>query len=152
MKILVANLGSTSFKYRLFDMADERVLARGGVERIGAPKSRCVAQTERGAREEETAVPDHAVAVEACLRLLCDPGMGVLKDAAELSAIGFKAVHAQALTGVHRVDADVLAAMEAYNDVAPAHNPPYVQAIRLLAERLPQIPLAAAVETGFHAS
>ncbi len=41
MKILVANLGSTSFKYRLFDMTDERQLARGGVERIGSPESRC---------------------------------------------------------------------------------------------------------------
>ena len=152
MKILVANLGSTSFKYRLFDMVDERVLARGGVERIGAPGSRCFAQTERGSREEEAPVPDHAVAVEACLRLLCDPRNGVLANAAELSAIGFKAVHAQALTGVHRVDAEVLAAMEAYNDVAPAHNPPYVRAMRLLTERLPQIPLVAAFETGFHES
>ena len=44
MKILVANLGSTSFKYRLFDMADERQLARGGVERIGSPESRCVVE------------------------------------------------------------------------------------------------------------
>jgi acetate kinase len=152
VKILVANLGSTSFKYRLFNMADERVLARGGVERIGAPQSRCYAQTERGSREEQASVPDHAVAVETCLHLLSDAQVGVLKAAAELSAIGFKAVHAQGLTGVHQVDAKVLAAMEAYNDVAPAHNPPYVRAMRQLAERLPQIPLVAAFETGFHES
>src|SRR5437764_2598671 len=107
VKILVANLGSTSFKYRLFDMADERVLARGGVERIGAAQSRCYAETKRGSREEHAAVPDHAQAVEACLRLLADPQIGVLKDTAELSAIGFKAVHAQRLTGVQRVDAGV---------------------------------------------
>src|SRR5207302_5256028 len=68
----------------------------------------------------------------------------------ELAAIGFKAVHAQGLTGVHRVDERVLAAMEAYNDVAPAHNPPYVTAMRLLAKELPEIPLVAAFETGFH--
>jgi acetate kinase len=152
MKILVANLGSTSFKYRLFDMADEHVLARGGVERIGSPKSRSYAQTERGSREHETAVPDHAAAVEACLKLLSDPQVGVLADPKELAAIGFKAVHAQGLTGVQRVDARVLAAMEAYNDVAPAHNPPYVRAMRLLAEKLPHIPLVAAFETGFHES
>jgi acetate kinase len=128
------------------------VLARGGVERIGASLSRCYAETERGSREEQAPVPDHAVAVETCLRLLTDSQMGVLKNAAELSAIGFKAVHAQGLTGVHRVDGKVLTAMEAYNDVAPAHNPPYVRAMRLLAERLPQIPLVAAFETGFHES
>jgi acetate kinase len=150
MYILVANLGSTSFKYRLFDMATEHVLARGGVERIGATQSRSYAETERGSREREAPVPDHAAAVEACLQLLCDSEIGVLKDAQELAAIGFKAVHADRLTGVHRVDAKVLAAMEAYNDVAPAHNPPYVRAMRLLAEKLPQIPLVAAFETAFH--
>src|SRR5438132_12988604 len=150
MKILVANLGSTSFKYRLFDMTTEKVLARGGVERIGAPKSRSYAQTERGSSEKEVPVPDHAAAVEACLHLLADPRVGVLKDSAELTAIGFKAVHAQQMTGVRRVDGKVLEAMDAYNDVAPAHNPPYVRAMRLLAEKLPQIPLVAAFESGFH--
>jgi acetate kinase len=69
-----------------------------------------------------------------------------------LAAIAFKAVHAQGITGVHRVDESVLAAMEAYNDVAPAHNPPYVRAMRLLAEQVAQIPLVAAFETGFHES
>src|SRR5438105_1372739 len=150
MKILVANLGSTSFKYRLFDMTTEKVLARGGVERIGAPRSRSYAQTERGSTEREGPVPDHAVAVQTCLQLLTDSQVGVLKNAGDLTAIGFKAVHAQQMTGVHRVDARVLAAMDAYNDVAPAHNPPYVRAMRLLAEKLPQIPLVAAFESGFH--
>src|SRR5438128_10830520 len=132
VKILVANLGSTSFKYRLFDMADERVLARGGVERIGSDQSRCFVETG-GQREETTlAVKDHAVAVRLCLQQLLDKKC--LNDPTELAAIGFKAVHAQRMTGVQRVDGQVLAAMEAYNDVAPAHNPPYVKAMRLLAE------------------
>jgi acetate kinase len=68
----------------------------------------------------------------------------------ELAAIGFKAVHAQGVTGVHRVDDRILAAMDAFKDVAPAHNPPYVRAMRLLASELPQIPLVAAFETAFH--
>jgi acetate kinase len=150
MKILVANLGSTSFKYRLFDMADEKLLARGGVERIGAPISRCFVEAAGQRFEMEAAAPDHAVAVRLCLQQLSEPKLGCLKDAKELAAIGFKAVHADKLTGVHRVDARVLAAMEAYADVAPAHNPPYVKAMRLLAEQLPEIPLVAAFESGFH--
>ena len=150
MKILVANLGSTSFKYRLFDMTDERVLARGGVERIGSAKSRSYAKTERASVEEEAPVKDHAAAVEACLRQLADPKIGALTNAGEISAIGFKAVHACGISGVQRVDARVLEAMEAFNQVAPAHNPPYVSAMRLLAEKLPGIPLVAAFETGFH--
>src|SRR5690349_11124247 len=129
MKVLVANLGSTSFKYRLFDMADERVLARGGVERIGSERSRCYVQAGAVREEAETAAPDHAAAVRLCLRQLADPRLGCLKDPSELAAIGFKAVHAEGLSGVQRVDDPVLAAMESYNDVAPAHNPPYVRAM-----------------------
>ena len=95
---------------------------------------------------------DHAVAVRLCLEQLADPKRRCLKDPSELAAIGFKAVHAQGLSGVQRVDERVLAAMEAYADVAPAHNPPYIQAMRLLSKELPQIPLVAAFETGFHES
>ncbi len=150
MKILVANLGSTSFKYRLFDMDGERVLARGGVERIGSPQSRCF--VEAGGQREETTVAarDHAAAVRLCLEQLADPKRRCLRDPSELAAIGFKAVHAKGMSGVQRVDDRVLEAMEAYADVAPAHNPPYIAAMRLLARELPQIPLVAAFETGFH--
>jgi acetate kinase len=150
MKILVANLGSTSFKYRLFDMADEKLLARGGVERIGSPISRCFVEAGGRRTEMETAALDHAVAVRLCLKQLSDPRLECLKDSSELAAIGFKAVHAQGITGVQHVNSQVLAAMEAYADVAPAHNPPYVRAMRLLAKELPEIPLVAAFETGFH--
>ena len=152
MKILVANLGSTSFKYRLFDMADERQLARGGIERIGSPQSACFVEIGDQRREITAEVLDHAVAVRQCLEQLTDPGSGCLEDAGEVAAIGFKAVHGGRLSGVQRVTDDVLNAMEEMNQVAPAHNPPYIAAMRLLAERLPEIPLVAAFETGFHAT
>lgn len=150
MKILVANLGSTSFKYRLFDMTDERQLARGGVESIGSAHSRCVVEIG-GARQEQVAhVPDHAVAVRECLEQLTHAQTGCLRSAEEVSAIGFKAVHGGRFSGTQRVTAELLEAMEGMNQVAPAHNPPYIRAMRLLAERLPEIPLVAAFETGFH--
>jgi len=150
MKILVANLGSTSFKYRLFDMADERQLARGGVERIGAPESNCFVEIDGRVVRRVAHVPDHAVAVRQCLEQLTDPRAGCLADASEVAAIGFKAVHGGRVRGVRRVHADVLDAMEEMRDVAPAHNPPYVAAMRLLSDKLPHIPLVAAFETGFH--
>ncbi len=152
MKILVANLGSTSFKYRLFDMSDpsEPVLARGAIERIGSPNARVVTKSPRGDREQVGPVADHGEAVRICLDQLSDPETGVLGDPSEVSAIGFKAVHAKNLSGVHIVDDSVLAAMEAFADVAPAHNPPYTRAMRMLRERFPQLPLVAAFETGFH--
>src|SRR5205085_10875708 len=88
--------------------------------------------------------------VRLCLRQLTDPGIAALRSPAELAAIGFKAVHADGVSGVQRVNERVLRAMESYADVAPAHNPPYVAAMRLLARELPEIPLVAAFETGFH--
>ena len=150
MKILVANLGSTSFKYRLFDMSDERQLARGGIERIGSSESLCFVDIGGQRQDLKAHVPDHAVAVRTCLEQLTDPTHGCLKQASEVAAIGFKAVHGGRVSGVQRVTPDVLAAMTEMKYVAPAHNPPYVNAMRLLGEKLPEIPLVAAFETGFH--
>lgn len=150
MKVLVANLGSTSFKYRLFDMADERQLARGGVERIGADQSDSFVEAGGQRRESAVSAPDHGAAVEQCLRELTDPELGCLSSADEVGAIGFKAVHGGRVGGVGLVGDDLLAAMEEMAQVAPAHNPPYVAAMRQVHEKLPHIPLVAAFETGFH--
>ncbi len=152
MKVLVANLGSTSFKYRLYDMTDERQLARGGIERIGAAESRCFVESDRGRQDLTTRVPDHAAAVRQTLDQLTDPAIGCLKDASEVAAIGFKAVHGGRQSGVQIVDSAVLAAMEEMSPVAPAHNPAYINAMRLLRDKLPEVPLVAAFETGFHQS
>lgn len=152
MKILVANLGSTSFKYRLFDMTSETQLAHGGIERIGSPESRCFVQIGEERQELTARVPDHAAAVRQCLTQLTDPQTGCLENAEEVAAIGFKAVHGGRVSGVQRVTPDVLDAMEEMRQVAPAHNPPYIAAMRLLGEKLPEIPLVAAFETGFHAT
>ena len=158
MKVLVANLGSTSFKYRLFDLPEtagstggERELARGGVERIGAAESRVYATAGSTKLEAVKPVPDHAVALAAALEQLTAEG-GPLKSVEDVAAVGFKAVHGGRVSGVVRVGPDVLAAMEEMAAVAPAHNPPYVKAMRLLGERLPKVPLVAAFETGFHAT
>ncbi|MAV37517.1 MAG: acetate kinase [Planctomycetaceae bacterium] len=152
MKILVANLGSTSFKYRLLDMSNEKQLARGGIERIGSSQSDCF--VEIGDRRTETSgqVRDHADAVQRCLDQLTDSEHGCLSDAAEVAAIGFKAVHGGRVSGVQYVTESVLEAMQEMSPVAPAHNPPYIDAMRRLAERFANIPLVAAFETGFHST
>ena len=152
MKILVVNLGSTSFKYRLYDLGDpaEPLLARGSIDRIGSDNSTVKYSSDAGASETTRAVTDHVEALRIGLEGLTNPVLGVLEDPSEVSAIGFKAVHAKGVTGVRRVDDALLDAMEAYNDVAPAHNPPYVKAMRALSAKFPAIPLVAAFETGFH--
>ncbi len=156
MKILVANLGSTSFKYRLFDMPDDspshpaRHLARGGVDRIGSPKSQCKVEIGRYQSTTELEVPNHGVAVQACITQLTDPQAGCLDSPDDIAAIGLKAVHGGRLQGVFRVTHEVIQAMEEVNSVAPAHNPPYLAAIRQLLSTVPDMPLVTAFETDFH--
>ena len=128
MKILVANIGSTSLKWRLFDFSDnaERLLHKGGFERV----------------------TDYPKAIEDCLVQLKEAGAIVSEN--ELAAVGFKTVIAKGVTGCVRLDEKVLAAMEAYNGLAPAHNPPYITGIRLFAKRMPGVPLVGLFETAFY--
>ena len=159
MLVLVANLGSTSFKYRLFEMTDDGALddissavclARGAVERIGDAESKCTVEIGSWSDERVMPVPDHGVAVQACLDQLTDPEHDAIDDAGKVAAIGFKAVHGGRLSGVFVVDDDVLDAMAEMNAAAPAHNPPYIAAMKTLRERFPSLPLVAAFETDFH--
>jgi acetate kinase len=133
MKILVANIGSTSFKYRLVDTAQQEALAQGSVERIGQPDADC---------------PDYNAAISRCLRELAGEGRP-LGDLSELGAVGFKAVHAGPLTGARLVDAEVLQAMTEFAFFAPAHNPPYVAAVLAFGQMLPRLPLVVVLETTF---
>lgn len=152
MKVLVANLGSTSFKYRLLDMESEAQLARGEIDRIGGGDNASTVVVEIGDYRSESTqtVPNHAEAVRLCLAQLTDPEQGCLNEPSEVAAIGFKAVHGGRYSGVQRINDDVLAEMERMNPIAPAHNPPYIAAMRQLYKQLPEIPLVAAFETGFH--
>ncbi|WP_417393588.1 acetate/propionate family kinase [Gimesia sp.] len=150
MKVLVANLGSTSFKYRLFDMPAEVQLARGGIDRIGGEQSHCFVEIGSHREEHEQNVPDHAAAVNLCLSQLTNSDWGCLDSADEVAGIGFKAVFAGNMSGIRLVDEALLTKMEALADIAPAHNPPYARAMRQLRQAFPEIPLVAALETAFH--
>ena len=128
MKILVANIGSTSLKWRLFDFSNtaERLLHKGGFERV----------------------TDYSKAIEDCLAELKQAN--AIASESELSAVGFKTVIAKNVTGCVRLDERVLQAMTDYNGLAPAHNPPYITGIKLFAQRMPSVPLIALFETAFH--
>jgi acetate kinase len=151
MKILVCNIGSTSFKFKLYDMDGEKVLARGGCERIGGDGSNWSVQLASG-HKAAASVPlkDHAAAIEACLAVLTSPTDGCLKSLDELTAVGYKAVHGGDIGSPALIDERVMAEMERFSDVAPAHNPAYLAAMKAFAAELPGKPQIAAFETGFH--
>jgi len=151
MKILVVNVGSTSLKVRLFDMQDESVLAAGKVERVGGPRSPVSCRLgDRPREEREIECPDQRFAIRYVLDLLTAPGKGVLSSLDELAAVGFKPVHAKNIADAVFVTDDVIAAMEEYVSLAPAHNPPYIQAFRIFQELLPGKPLVGVFEPSFH--
>ena len=151
MKILVANIGSSSFKFRLFDVTNgtEIELASGGVDRIGGDGG-SLAFAVGGAAEpaQSCDCADHTEAITRCLDALV--AGGVLPAADALDAVAFKAILAGDVEPVVEVDEKVLAAMEYYAPVAPAHNPPYIAAMRSFREALPGAALVAAFEPGFH--
>ena len=121
MKILVANLGSTSFKFRLFDMNEELQLARGSVDRIGLGGSHCVFSTGGNEQQVTQDIASHAEAVQVALERLVESG--VVESLADVDGIGFKAVHGGSYSGVQRVNDTVLDQMHAVSAIAPAHNP-----------------------------
>lgn len=158
MIVLVANLGSTSFKYKLYDMPEsgegkERVLAVGAADRIGQDQSSWEIDpvvTGNDEVEGTASLPDHGAAIELHLEQLMKAGVIDSMDAVQ--AIGFKAVHGGPISGAVRVDDHVLSTMEDYADVAPLHNPPYIAAMRAFQTKLPSVPQVAAFETAYHQS
>ncbi|MGA1195696.1 MAG: hypothetical protein ACO36I_04235, partial [Candidatus Latescibacterota bacterium] len=150
MKILVANVGSTSFKYRLFDMGNASVLAEGRLERIGDVQSPVTHHIGPHQYVSNQALPDYPSAIRDVITRLTDPQTGVLSDLSELSAVGFKTVHMRGQSGTYRLTEDILQRMADYNDLAPAHNPPYIQAIRIFAKLYPNLPLIGLFEPAFH--
>lgn len=128
MLVLVANLGTTSFKYQLFRMDEQggAVLAKGGYERV----------------------TDYAAVIDDALATLQRDGVITCVD--EIEAVGFKTVLGKDLSGCVEADDRVIEALEGFAAVAPAHNPPYANGIRQFRASLPKARLVALFETAFY--
>lgn len=147
-KVLIANIGSTSFKFRLLEMPSEQVLAKGGAERIGASESPWKIEITGRAPASGTAhFPDYGAAIAHFERALKD---GVIGSFHELAAVGFKPVMAKGISGTQLLDERVLGAMEALYTLLPAHNPPYVNAVRSFHQLYPDLPCIGTFETAFY--
>ena len=141
--ILVANIGSTSFKFRLIEMPSERVLAKGGVERIGSAESTYKYHVGNDAEQKGVAaLPDHGAAIS-----LVEKALGGFDG---LAAVGFKPVMARGISGTQVLAEPVLRAMEEINTLLPAHNPPYVAAVRSFHKSHPSLPCIGTFETAFY--
>ena len=150
--ILVVNCGGATFKYKLFSMPDEQVLATGHVDRLGTGKPG-VLQHRAGAREvrEELEIPDHRAAIEWMCAQLVSPATGVLRSLEELDIVGHKMAHDGMKLGLAKVLGD--AEIQTLRDMiplAPVHNPPSLVGYEIFKELLPNVTQTASFETGFH--
>ncbi|MDR3175754.1 MAG: acetate kinase [Desulfovibrio sp.] len=158
MKILVVNCGSSSFKYQLIDMDYEKVLCSGLVERIGEKTGSLTHKKDPGTdierkTNEENPFPDHTAGMTRVMALLTDPVLGAIKDLSEISGCGHRTVQGgEEFTQSTLITEDVLEVIQRLSPLAPLHNPPSIQGIRVIMKLLPHCPSVAVFDTEFHAS
>lgn len=152
MKILVLNCGSSSVKYKLIDSESKKVLAEGGVEKIGLPDSFLKYKKPDG--EKETvyiSMPTAKEAVKNILDLLTDPKNGVVKNLDEIEAVGHRVVHGmEDFSESVIITPDVIKKVKEAYSVAPLHNPANVTGIEAVDSLIPGVPQVAVFDTAFH--
>lgn len=150
-KIFIMNLGTTSFKFKLysFSEAQQQVLASGEIESVGALESAYDLQWGDGKKcVGKTNISDHGAGFAFCVSMLQESG--ILSNMDDLDAVGYKAVHGGSLSGTQTVTDSLLEEMERMVPLAPAHNPIYLQAMRDIRGRYPNLKQIARFETSFH--
>ena len=152
MKILVLNCGSSSIKYKLFDMDSKEVIAQGGIEKIGLKGSFLKLTLPNGENKVlEKDIPEHTVGVEFILNTLVSPEYGAIKSLDEIDAVGHRMVHGgERFSKSVLLDKEVLEAFVACNDLAPLHNPANLKGVNAVSAILPNIPQVGVFDTAFH--
>ena len=152
MKILVLNCGSSSIKYKLFDMDTRSVMVSGGVEKIGLPDSFLQIKLANGEKVKiEQAMPEHTIGIQLILNSLVDEKIGCIASLDEVQAVGHRVVH-----GGEKFNKSVLITPEVKEmiikciELAPLHNPANLKGIEAIEQALPGVPQVAVFDTAFH--
>ncbi len=152
MKILVLNCGSSSIKYKLFEMETRSILAQGGVEKIGLPDSFLQVKLPSGEKVKiEKPMPEHTIGIQLILDSLVDEKIGCLKSLKEIDAVGHRVVH-----GGEKFNKSVVITPEVKEmivkciDLAPLHNPANLKGIEAIEKTLPGVPQVGVFDTAFH--
>ena len=156
MRILICNVGSTSLKFKLYDMPACTVLAQCGIERVGSVGDAVFFYrnllTGLEKRMEKQHIPDYRKGIEVFLEYLCAEESGAIGDVSEIERVGFKAVLSKGHFGIHELDSKVLRGMEEWITLAPLHNRAYLDAIAVMRQFLPGAEFIGCFETAFHRS
>lgn len=151
MKILVVNCGSSSLKYQLIDMDDEKVLAKGNFERIGEKEAFVTHKVNGEKYVIKSPVMNHEEALKIVLEQLTHKDYAVIKDISEIDAVGHRMVHGGELFDKSvKIDEDVIKKIESCSSLAPLHNPAAILGIRACQVAMPGVPMAVTFDTAFH--
>ena len=154
MKILVINAGSSSLKYQLIDMETEKVLAKGGCERIGIDGSLLKAKGNGKEKVYEQDMPNHKIAIKLVLDALLDKEIGVIKSMKEIGAVGHRVVASgEYFKKATLVTPEVLKTLEEKTfELAPLHNPAAATGVRACMDVMPGTPMVLVFDSSFHAT
>lgn len=154
MNILVLNCGSSSIKYKLYNMDDNSVMAAGGAERIGLDEAFVKVTLPGG--EKKTIMhdmPDHKEGVNFVFSLLTDPEIGAIKDLSEIDAVGHRVVQGgDKFCESVIVDESVEKGIEELCDLAPVHNAGHLRGIRAVNHLMPDVPQVCVFDNAFHST
>ncbi|MEE1347897.1 MAG: acetate kinase, partial [Bacteroidales bacterium] len=150
--ILVLNCGSSSIEYKLFEMTSKKVVANGGIEKIGMVGSFIKFSLPNGEKKiEEIDIPEHSKGVEIIFSKLTDPQTGALKSLNELDAVGHRMLHGgDKITKSSILTKEVLDIFESCTDMGPLHNPANLKGVNAVKALLPNIPQVGVFDTAFH--
>ena len=154
MKVLVLNCGSSSIKYKLYNMDNEAVLAQGGVERIGLDNAFIKVKLTNGEKKQIMAdLPTHKEGVSLVFKCLLDPEFGAIKDLKEIDAVGHRIVQGgDKYNKSVIVDKQVEQDIEELCDLAPVHNAGHLKGIRAVDALMPTTPQVCVFDNAFHST
>ncbi len=152
MKVLVLNCGSSSIKYKLYDMNGQKELASGGIEKIGLPDSFLKFTLSDGSKQVITQeIKEHTAGIELILKTLTDAKYGVIKSLDQIDAVGHRVVHGgDKFCSSVVINQEVIDKIEECVDLAPLHNPANLKGIFAIQKILPKVPQVAVFDTSFH--
>lgn len=154
MIVLVCNVGSTSLKFKLYDMPEARVLAQCGVERVGSDHDAVFRYvnllTGQKTAFDKADIPNYESGIRLFLEYLTGKPMGVIRTVTEIERVGYKATLSKGHFGIHELNPDVLKGMEDWLSLAPLHNRAYLDAVAVMRGFLPEALFIGCFETSFH--
>ncbi len=151
MKVLVINSGSSSLKFQVIEMPQERVLAKGMVERLGEPQSEIHYQKGETSVSREAAFKDHAEGLKAVIALLTDEALGIIQKLEDIQVVSHRVVHGgDAYDAPAKIDPTVLSSIKNLSALAPLHNPANAKGIEISQSLFPAATQVAVFDTAFH--